>query len=89
MGVSVNTTIDAIGEALDLLVDAVLSPTFEPDEITQFRGCVYDDVGCGWQAQLDVTDLGLGFDSGFRRFGKVQVDGTYAGTRLDVTQHIA
>jgi hypothetical protein len=33
MGVSVNTTIDAIGEALDLLVDAVLSPTFEPDDV--------------------------------------------------------
>jgi predicted Zn-dependent peptidase len=33
MGVSVNTTIDAIGEALDLLVDAVLSPTFESDDV--------------------------------------------------------
>jgi predicted Zn-dependent peptidase len=33
MGVSVNTTIDALGEALDLLVDAILSPTFAPDDV--------------------------------------------------------
>jgi predicted Zn-dependent peptidase len=33
MGVSVNTTVDAIGEALDLLVDAVLSPTFAPEDV--------------------------------------------------------
>jgi predicted Zn-dependent peptidase len=33
MGISVNTTTDAIGDALDLLVDAVLSPTFEPDDV--------------------------------------------------------
>ena len=33
MGISVNTTVDAIGDALDLLVDAVLSPTFEPDDV--------------------------------------------------------
>ena len=33
MGVSVNTTIDALGEALELLVDAVLTPTFAPDDV--------------------------------------------------------
>jgi predicted Zn-dependent peptidase len=33
MGVSINTTADAMGDALDLLVDAVLSPTFEPDDV--------------------------------------------------------
>ena len=33
MGVSVNTTADATGDALDLLGDAVLSPTFEPDDV--------------------------------------------------------
>lgn len=33
MGVSINTTVDAIEEALDLLVDAVLSPTFERDDV--------------------------------------------------------
>jgi predicted Zn-dependent peptidase len=33
MGISVNTTVDAIDDALDLLVDAVLSPTFEPDDV--------------------------------------------------------
>jgi predicted Zn-dependent peptidase len=33
MGVSVNTTVDAIGDALDLLVDAVLSPTFEDEDV--------------------------------------------------------
>jgi predicted Zn-dependent peptidase len=33
MGVSVNTTIDALDEALDLLVDAVLSPTFAPGDV--------------------------------------------------------
>jgi predicted Zn-dependent peptidase len=33
MGVSVNTTVDAINDALDLLVDAVLSPTFEAEDV--------------------------------------------------------
>jgi predicted Zn-dependent peptidase len=33
MGISVNTTVDAVGDALDLLVDAVLSPTFEADDV--------------------------------------------------------
>jgi predicted Zn-dependent peptidase len=33
MGVSVNTTLDALDEALELLVDAVLSPTFAPDDV--------------------------------------------------------
>jgi predicted Zn-dependent peptidase len=33
MGVSVNTTVDAVGEALELLVDAVLSPTFKPEDV--------------------------------------------------------
>jgi predicted Zn-dependent peptidase len=33
MGVSVNTTVDAMDDALDLLVDAVLSPTFAPDDV--------------------------------------------------------
>ena len=33
MGISINTTADATGDALDLLVDAVLSPTFEPDDV--------------------------------------------------------
>ena len=33
MGVSVNTTTDAIGDALDLLVDAILSPTFEAEDV--------------------------------------------------------
>jgi predicted Zn-dependent peptidase len=33
MGVSVNTTIDALDDALGLLVDAVLSPTFAPDDV--------------------------------------------------------
>jgi predicted Zn-dependent peptidase len=33
MGVSVNTTVDAIDEALDLLVDAILTPTFAPDDV--------------------------------------------------------
>jgi predicted Zn-dependent peptidase len=33
MGISVNTTADAAGDALDLLVDAVLSPTFEADDV--------------------------------------------------------
>ena len=33
MGVSVNTTVDALDDALDLLVDAVLSPTFAPDDV--------------------------------------------------------
>ncbi len=33
MGVSVNTTADALDDALDLLVDAVLSPTFEPEDV--------------------------------------------------------
>ena len=33
MGISLNTTTEAIGPALDLLVDAVLSPTFMPDDV--------------------------------------------------------
>ena len=33
MGVSVNTTVDALDEALDLLVDAILTPTFAPDDV--------------------------------------------------------
>ena len=33
MGISVNTTADAAGDALDLLVDAVLNPTFEPEDV--------------------------------------------------------
>jgi predicted Zn-dependent peptidase len=33
MGVSVNTTVDAVGDALDLLVDALLSPTFKPEDV--------------------------------------------------------
>jgi predicted Zn-dependent peptidase len=33
MGISVNTTIDALDDALDLLVDAVLSPTFAPNDV--------------------------------------------------------
>jgi predicted Zn-dependent peptidase len=33
MGISINTTADATDDALDLLVDAVLSPTFEPDDV--------------------------------------------------------
>jgi predicted Zn-dependent peptidase len=33
MGISINTTADATGDALDLLVDAVLSPTFEPGDV--------------------------------------------------------
>jgi predicted Zn-dependent peptidase len=33
MGISVNTTVDAVGDALDLLVDAVLSPTFAPEDV--------------------------------------------------------
>ena len=33
MGISINTTVDAVGDALDLLVDAVLSPTFDPDDV--------------------------------------------------------
>jgi predicted Zn-dependent peptidase len=33
MGVSVNTTVDALDDALDLLVDAVLSPTFAPEDV--------------------------------------------------------
>ena len=33
MGISINTTVDATGDALDLLVGAVLSPTFEPDDV--------------------------------------------------------
>lgn len=33
MGVSVNTTVDALGDALDLLVQAVLSPTFEEGDV--------------------------------------------------------
>jgi predicted Zn-dependent peptidase len=33
MGVQVNTTVEALGDALDLLVDAVLSPTFAPDDV--------------------------------------------------------
>jgi predicted Zn-dependent peptidase len=33
MGISVNTTVDALDAALDLLVDAVLSPTFAPEDV--------------------------------------------------------
>jgi len=33
MGVSVNTTVDALDDALDLLVDAILSPTFAPGDV--------------------------------------------------------
>ena len=33
MGISVNTTRDALGEALDLLVEATLSPTFAPEDV--------------------------------------------------------
>jgi len=33
MGISINTTADATSDALDLLVDAALSPTFEPDDV--------------------------------------------------------
>ena len=33
MGVSINTTVDALDDALDLLVDAVLSPTFAPEDV--------------------------------------------------------
>jgi predicted Zn-dependent peptidase len=33
MGVSVNTTVDAVGEALELLIDAVLSPTFNAEDV--------------------------------------------------------
>ncbi|MCU0235019.1 MAG: insulinase family protein [Thermoanaerobaculales bacterium] len=33
MGVSINTTVDAVDEALDLIVDAVTSPTFAPDDV--------------------------------------------------------
>ena len=33
MAVSVQTTADAVPEALDLLVDAVLDPTFEPEDV--------------------------------------------------------
>jgi predicted Zn-dependent peptidase len=33
MGVSVSTTVDALDEALDLLVDAILSPTFAPEDV--------------------------------------------------------
>lgn len=33
MGVSIQTTTDAVGEALDLLVDAILEPTFRQDDV--------------------------------------------------------
>jgi predicted Zn-dependent peptidase len=33
MGISVSTTRDALDEALDLLVEATLSPTFEPEDV--------------------------------------------------------
>ena len=33
MGISVNTTRDALAEALNLLVEATLSPTFEPEDV--------------------------------------------------------
>jgi predicted Zn-dependent peptidase len=33
MGITVNTTADAVGDALGLLVDAVLSPTFKPEDV--------------------------------------------------------
>ncbi len=33
MGVSIQTTADAVGEALDLLVDAILEPTFRQDDV--------------------------------------------------------
>ncbi len=33
MGLSLQTTVDALDEALDLLVDAVLEPTFDPDDV--------------------------------------------------------
>jgi predicted Zn-dependent peptidase len=33
MGISINTTVDAVGDALDLLADAVLSPTFKPGDV--------------------------------------------------------
>jgi predicted Zn-dependent peptidase len=33
MGISINTTADALGDALDLLVDAVLRPTFAPEDV--------------------------------------------------------
>ncbi|MFV2073336.1 MAG: M16 family metallopeptidase [Thermoanaerobaculales bacterium] len=33
MGISINTTADALDEALDLLVEAVLAPTFEAEDV--------------------------------------------------------
>jgi len=33
MGISINTTVDALDEALDLLMDAILAPTFVPDDV--------------------------------------------------------
>ena len=33
MGISINTTVDALDEALDLLMDAILAPTFAPEDV--------------------------------------------------------
>jgi len=33
MGININTTVDALDEALDLLMDAILAPTFAPEDV--------------------------------------------------------
>jgi len=44
MGVSINTTVDALGDALDLLVEAVLTPTFEPEDVELERRVTHAEL---------------------------------------------
>jgi len=46
MGITLNTTVDALGDALDLLVDALLTPTFKPEDVELERRVT--------QAELDL-----------------------------------
>jgi predicted Zn-dependent peptidase len=46
MGITLNTTVDALGDALDLLVDALLTPTFNPEDVELERRVT--------QAELDL-----------------------------------
>ena len=44
MGVSINTTVDALGDALDLLAEAVLTPTFEPEDVELERRVTHAEL---------------------------------------------
>lgn len=48
MGVTVQTTADALGDALDLLADAILAPTFDPHDVDLERRVI--------QAELELVE---------------------------------